>query len=316
MSEVGCLFHGGKMYAIETTKLTKRYRSLFGRLAVDGLDLKVERGEIFGFLGPNGAGKTTTVKMLLGIVLPTSGSAKVLGHDVRDVRARENVGYLPERQSYPGHMTAEGVLELFGKLSGMEGGRRKRRIGEVLELVGLDGWRKVKVRKYSKGMVQRLGLANAILHDPDVVFLDEPTAGIDPIGRKVVKDLLLHLKEEGKTIFLNSHILSEVEMICDRVGILHRGRLIKVGSVRELTLRVEEYIVEAENLPEGIERDVEALVISCAKEGGTLRLSLESPEDINQVVDLLRSKGAKVRSVQPRRVSLEDVFVELIKGEA
>ena len=303
------------MYAVETTKLTKKFATRLGGkeiLAVDELDLTVEKGEIFGFLGPNGAGKTTTIKMLLGIVFPSYGRANILGADIGDVKAREKVGYLPEGHHYPGWLTGERTLDFLGKLSGVEDERRRRRIDETLELVGMEKWRKVKIKKYSRGMTQRLGLAQAILSDPELVFLDEPTEGIDPIGRKAIRDLLLHLKEQGKTIFLNSHILSEVELVCDRVGILDKGRLIKIGSVKELTHKGEDYVIEVESCSPEMEQEVRNLVLSCERKEDQLRVSVKDPKEINGVIDALRARGADIRAVVPQKTSLEDLFVTLI----
>jgi len=232
------------------------------------------------------------------------------------VGAREQVGYLPESHRYPGWLTGEKALDFLGKLSGVEGDRRRRRINETLELVGMERWRKVKIKKYSRGMTQRLGLAQAILSDPELVFLDEPTEGIDPMGRKAIRDLLLHLKEQGKTIFLNSHILSEVELVCDRVGILDKGRLIKIGSVKELTNRAEDYVIEVENCSQEVEQEVENLVLSYEKKDNRLRVSVKDPKEINGVIDVLRARGADIRVVVPQKTSLEDLFVNLIKEES
>ena len=307
------------MHAIETINLTKKFTTRLGRkelLAVNELDLTVEKGEIFGFLGPNGAGKTTTIKMLLGIVFPSCGKANILDSDIGDVRAREQVGYLPESHRYPGWLTGERALDFLGKLSGVEDDRRRRRIDETLELVGMEKWRSVKIRKYSRGMMQRLGIAQAILSDPELVFLDEPTEGIDPIGRKAIRDILLHLKAQGKTIFLNSHILSEVELVCDRVGILDKGRLIKIGSVKELTNRAEDYVIELAHCSPEMEQGVKNLALSSEKEGNRLKVSVKDPKEINGIIDTLRARDADIRAVAPQKTSLEDLFVNLIKEES
>lgn len=204
---------------IETTELTKVYRSSFGNKSVNALsefNIEIKKGMIFGLLGPNGAGKTTLIKLLLGITFPTSGSAKLLGEDISDYKIKNKIGYLPENHRYPAYLTGGEVLRFFGSLSGMKGQSLNERIDELLKVVKLEEWKKTKVKNYSKGMMQRLGLAQAMLNDPELIFLDEPTDGVDPIGRKEIRDLLISLKTQGKTIFLNSHLLSEVELITEQ----------------------------------------------------------------------------------------------------
>ncbi len=227
--------------AIEVRELHKTYRDgLFGRRsfeALKGISLQVQQQEIFGLLGPNGAGKTTLVKLLLGIVRKTRGEALLLGRAAGDRRGRREVGYLPENLRLPRHHTANSALDLYGQLSGLSSAEIRRRRGALLELVDLSDRAKDSIRKYSKGMLQRLGLAIALLHDPQLVFMDEPTDGLDPAARAKVRQVLQRLKREGKTIFLNSHLLQEVEMVCDRVAILDRGVLRGIGSVEQLVGR-------------------------------------------------------------------------------
>jgi len=227
------------MSLIETKNLSKEYSSRFSKQKVNALNdftFTANEGEIFGLLGPNGAGKTTLIKILLAITFQTSGSAKIFGMDVKSHKWKNKVGYLPENHKFPNYLTGEQVLSYYGRLSGLKNaGELNKKIDEYLETMGLTKWRKTKIKKYSKGMMQKLGLAQSMLSNPDLIFLDEPTDGVDPIGRKEIRDILTNLRAKGKTIFLNSHLLSEVEMICDRVAILNKGDLIKEGSVDDLT---------------------------------------------------------------------------------
>ncbi len=203
--------------------------------ALKPLTLEIEPGEVFGLLGPNGAGKTTLVKLLLGIVFPSSGNGSIYGKRIGTTASKRIIGYLPENHRYPQYLTGGGVLEYFGKLSGVPSSELAVRVKDLLHLVNMTKWQKTKVKKYSKGMMQRIGIAQALINNPDVVFLDEPTDGVDPVGRKEIRDIIQHLKIEGKTIFLNSHLLSEVELICDRVAILNKGNLVRMGTIPELT---------------------------------------------------------------------------------
>jgi ABC-2 type transport system ATP-binding protein len=222
------------MAAIETNNITKTFSK--GKItALQNFTLKVQEGVIFGLLGPNGAGKTTLIKLLLGIVRPSSGSAKVLDHPINETSIKARIGYLPENHRYPEFLRGKEVLEYYARLAGVRKDARQTNMTRLLELVKMTEWQNTKLRKYSKGMLQRLGLAQAMINDPDLLFLDEPTDGVDPIGRKEIRDILQHLRDEGKTIFLNSHLLSEVEMICDEVAILDKGRLVQTGTVEELT---------------------------------------------------------------------------------
>jgi ABC-2 type transport system ATP-binding protein len=218
--------------------------------ALQGIDLRVPRGSVFGLLGPNGAGKTTLVKILLGIAFPSGGRASVLGRTPGDVRAKARIGYLPENHRYPAHLTGAQVLHHFGRLSAIREPARSQRVDGLLRRVRMEEWGTTRSIKYSKGMMQRLGMAQAVLNEPDLLILDEPTDGVDPIGRHELRDLVLEQKERGATIFLNSHLLSEVERLCDRVAILKEGRLVRQGTLDELTRRTETHEIELR----GIER--------------------------------------------------------------
>ena len=226
--------------AIAVTDLTKTYRTGFWMNqqvnSLKSCSLNVQKGETFGLLGANGAGKTTLLKLLLGIVQPTSGTAKLLGHDLGDRLSRQKIGYLPENAYYYDYLTGWELLDFIGSMFGMESRLKNDRIAELLDLVGLaqSTARKKQIRQYSKGMVQRVGLAQALINDPELVFLDEPMSGLDPVGRYQIREIILTLKQQGKTVFFNSHILSDVELICDRIGILHRGELIAIGTLNEL----------------------------------------------------------------------------------
>ncbi len=307
------------MPAVEAVRLTKIFSSARRKQDVTALSdfsLRVGRGEIFGLLGPNGAGKTTFIKLLLSIVFPTGGEAKILGRPVSDIAVKERIGYLPENHRYPPYLKGEQVLDYFGKLSGVPDALRRRRTGELLTLLGMEKWRGVKIKKYSKGMMQRIGIAQALINDPELIFLDEPTDGVDPIARKEIRDLLVRLKEQGKTIFVNSHLLSEVEMISDRVAILHKGKLIREGSVRELTESRQEYLITlAAPLPGELRTDWTARRIRFTEENNTLHLSLPALEEVNAVIDALRARGCLIESVLPKKNTLEEMFITLIKQE-
>ena len=297
------------MPALEVRDLRKAYGPV---RALEGVTLSVGKGEIYGLLGRNGAGKTTLVKILLSIVRPSSGEARLLDRPVSDPAARERVGYLPEDHRFPDYHTAESALDYYGALSGVPGDERRRRIPELLKRMELTDASARKIRTYSKGMKQRLGLAQALLHDPDVIFLDEPTDGVDPVGRKQVRELLLDLKTRGKTIFLNSHLLSEVELICDRVGIMEKGRLVKEGTVESLTARANVFEVRVEGPVDAAWPELLALVPGASRSGDLLALPLGEGKSVDPVIDLLRAKGVSVRGVSEKRRSLEDIFIDTV----
>jgi ABC-2 type transport system ATP-binding protein len=302
-------------------------------VALKGLDLRVSTRQTFGLLGPNGAGKTTLVKLLLAIAYPTSGSATVLDRAPGDVRAKTRIGYLPENHRYPYHLTGEQLLHHFGRLSGLEAKVRARRVEELLRRVRMEEWRNVRVHKYSKGMMQRLGMAQAILNHPDLLILDEPTDGVDPIGRREIRDLLLEQRDRGATIFLNSHLLSEVERLCDRVAILKDGVLLREGEVSDLTRPKSVFQIETRKAePGAIEAAlgrVPALrravtmappapgappVVSGPPTQSVTRLELAGDvPTLNQAIDALRAGGVAITSILPRRDSLEDVFVRVLE---
>lgn len=304
------------MNAVETTLLSKIYSSNYGKRKVNALhelSLNVERGKIFGLLGPNGAGKTTLIKILLGITFQTSGSAIILGSDPSSYHFKNRVGYLPENHKYPSYLTGYQVLKYFGRLSGKGGVELEKKIDELLELVKLLQWKKTKIKSYSKGMMQRLGLAQALVNDPDLIFLDEPTDGVDPIGRKEIRDLLGKLKNREKTIFLNSHLLSEVELITDRVGILNRGQLLREGTVKELTERKEEYEIMLDNFSDGnFQSGISGLQIKKQKEG-LISVRVSSLIELNIFIDELRRRQILIKEIKPLRTSLEDMFISVIK---
>ena len=304
-------------YAVEVEGLSKIFTQKvknFKVTAIDDLTLNVESGTIFGLLGPNGAGKTTFVKVLLGTTMPTLGSAKILSEDIRNYKIRKKIGYLPENHKFPPYLTAEQVLKSFSKMSGFESRELDNRIDELLDLVGISKWRKVKTAKFSKGMMQRLGLAQAIIHEPELIFLDEPTDGVDPIGRKEIRDILVSLKEQGKTIFLNSHLLSEVELVSDMVGILHKGKLVKKGNIEELTAVKKTYrITTGNNIDAELRNELKGMEISDEGENNYL-VKFPGEELMDILIDKLRANDISIKSIVPSKSTLEDSFLSLIKS--
>jgi ABC-2 type transport system ATP-binding protein len=304
------------MAAIEILGLEKTYLVGFWakrpKHALRPLHLTVENGEIFGFLGPNGAGKTTTLKMLMGLVFPTSGSARILGRDWTDPEVKAQIGFLPEQPYFYDYLTAHELLDYYGQLSGVPGKDRKRRVDEVLQRVGLTDVKGVQLRKFSKGMLQRAGIAQAILHDPKLVFFDEPMSGLDPMGRREVRDLMEQLKHEGKTVFFSTHILSDAEALCDRVAIIHHGELRGVGAVADLTSSVQgkvEVIWQGTNVP----ASMRALGAECHVTGDTVRAVLAEGQQ-DAAIDALRRDRIRLIAITPVRTSLEEYFVAKLQG--
>lgn len=302
--------------AITTSRLRKEYGSI---VAVDGLTIQVERGEVFGFLGPNGAGKSTVVKMLTGLVRPTSGDARLLGQPLGDREAKRRLGYLPELFRFHDWLTGNEFLDVHGKLYGMSAADRRRRIPEVLALVGLQDSGERRIRMYSKGMQQRIGLAQALLHEPELVFLDEPTSALDPLGRRDVRAVIRELKRRGMTVFLNSHLLSEVEMVCDRVAIMDRGSLVAQGPLddllnRELVveLRLGNWTDDLRRVLEDASR-IEHLEIGNNGAGARATITVQDDEAVAGLVDRLVRSGAAVYSVTPHQQELEEFFVGLVE---
>ena len=305
------------MPAIEILGLEKVYQIGFWRKrpkrALHPLNLSVEDGEIFGFLGPNGAGKTTTLKMLMGLVFPTGGSARILGMELDDPRMKSRIGFLPEQPYFYDYLTAKELLRYYGQLSGMDSRQLGPRVEAILGQVGLKDSANVQLRKFSKGMLQRAGIAQAILHDPEVVFLDEPMSGLDPMGRREVRNLIEQLKSEGKTVFFSTHILSDAEALCDRVAILHQGTLRGVGAIEDLTSGIGgkvEIVWAGTSIPQSLE----SLGAECHVAGDSVRAVLPSAKQ-EAALDALRREKLRLVSVTPVRVSLEDYFIRQLAGE-
>ncbi len=306
-------------HPVVTDGLSKTYASLFGRrkvVALDSLSLSVEKGEIFGLLGPNGAGKTTLLKLLLGIVQPSSGSASLFGQSIDLPVARARLGFLPENHRFPPFLTASQTLLVYGRLANLDTADIRQRSPELLKKVGLSEWADARLKEFSKGMTQRLGIAQALLNQPDLLFLDEPTDGVDPIGRRKIRDLLESLKADGTTIFLNSHLLSEVEMICTRVGILHRGRLVHYGSVQELTRTAGTYRIYVAPGDEAIVAEsFPSITISpaiSAESDSVITIDAKNAEELNTWIDRFRDKQVRILSIAPDQASLETRFMEII----
>jgi ABC-2 type transport system ATP-binding protein len=309
------------MHAIRTTALRKVFELGFWRkrpyVALDGLTLEVEPGEVFGFLGPNGAGKTTTLKLLMQLIYPTSGSATILGKPVGDSSVKRRIGYLPENPYFYDYLTAEELLSYFASLFGYRGEERRRRVSAALDDVGIGGERRMQLRQYSKGMIQRVGIAQAVLNDPEVVFFDEPMSGLDPLGRREVRQLLLRLRERGCTVFFSSHILADAESLCSRVAILAGGRLVGSGRLADMLafeLRGWELVVS------GVSQEALALiapratrVVALSQDRFTLELPPDPPEGV--VAELTRL-GGRVVSLNPTRDTLEDYFVRQVSSAA
>ncbi|CAN5682871.1 ABC transporter ATP-binding protein [soil metagenome] len=272
--------------AVSITSLTKLYPVPLRRqkvVAVKDLNLKLEAGEVYGLLGPNGSGKSTTLKVLLGLVTPTSGESKIFGQDSRDYRSHNDVGFLPENPYFYKYLTAEETLRFYGKVCGMGGAALETRIGELLELVGMEDARYRRVGGYSKGMLQRIGLAQALIQDPRLLVLDEPTAGVDPVGSRQIRDLILQLKARGKTVLLTSHLLEQVQEVCDRVGIMARGEMVKEGNLRDLM----------------------------TVEGQTEYLVKDAPPELAaKIAELARASGATLLETRKPQMTLEGLFVE------
>src|SRR5262245_58751197 len=306
---------------IDVQALRKTYRDGILRRrrveALKGVSFQVERGTIFGLLGPNGAGKTTLIKVLLGIVRKTDGTAALLGQPAGDRNGRRSVGYLPESHRIPRHHTANSALEYYGSLSGMSGADIRRRRPELLELVGLGNWGKSPVRKFSKGMLQRLGLAQALMHNPELLILDEPTDGVDPVGRSEMRGTLQRLKAEGKTIFINSHLLQEIELVCDRVAILVKGEVRREGLVEEITRRQQ---TEIELTVAGSEDAIRAALglrqMVTMKPLGDNRfqivLQITDQSAVDQSIDVLRTGGISIEELARRRDTLEEAFLGIV----
>ncbi|MGI8898866.1 MAG: ABC transporter ATP-binding protein [Pyrinomonadaceae bacterium] len=305
---------------VELHKLTKDYEVGFLRKrnvrALDGLSLAVNHGEIFGFLGANGAGKTTTLKLLMRLIFPTGGTARILGRDIADISMHSQIGYLPENPYFYDYLTAREFLEYCGELFGYGQTKRSKRAAELLSRVGLDDKRwDIQLRKFSKGMLQRVGLAQALINDPEVVFLDEPMSGLDPVGRRQVRDLITGLRQEGKTVFMCSHILSDIEVLCDRVAILKRGRLTHVGNLDELRQRAGDRN-RVEIVATGSDADTlrfhlpEGDHYQLTSTASGLRIEVPDEKDVDEVITALRRTGGKLVSVQPVRQSLEELFLD------
>jgi ABC-2 type transport system ATP-binding protein len=305
------------MSVIEINNLTKDYEVGFWRKrkvrALDGLSLSIADGQIFGFLGANGAGKTTTLKLLMRLIFPTGGSAQILGHDIRDVSMHQRIGYLPENPYFYDYLTAREFLDYCAQIFGYPAETRRKRAADLLARVKLDEKRwDTQLRKFSKGMLQRVGLAQSLVNDPEIVFLDEPMSGLDPVGRREVRDLIAELRDEGKTVFMCSHILSDIEVLCDQVAILKKGRLAQVGHLDELRRNTEdpnrmEVMATGTDL-ESLRQHLTEAEITPTPRG--LRIEIASEAEIENVMAALRKADGKIVSIQPVKQSLEELFLD------
>ena len=305
------------MSVIEINNLTKDYEVGFWRKrkvrALDGLSLSIDGGQIFGFLGANGAGKTTTLKLLMRLIFPTDGNARILGHDIQDVSMHQRIGYLPENPYFYDYLTAREFLDYCAQIFGYPAAMRRKRAADLLARVKLDEKRwDTQLRKFSKGMLQRVGLAQSLVNDPEIVFLDEPMSGLDPVGRREVRDLIAALRDEGKTVFMCSHILSDIEVLCDRVAILKKGKLAQVGYLDELRRKTEGpnrmEVMATGTDAESLHEHLPGAEIAPTPRG--LRIEIASETEIENVLAALRNVGGKIVSVQPVKQSLEELFLE------
>ncbi|MCS6862892.1 MAG: ABC transporter ATP-binding protein [Abditibacteriales bacterium] len=302
--------------AIVTHHLAKTYRSLFrrrGLRALDGVSLDVPRGSIFGFLGPNGAGKTTTINILLGIVYPTEGSGEVLGLPLGHCEGKRRIGFLPEKFQFHDFLTATEFLDLHARFHGLDKRTRKERIERELVRVGLIERRHSKLREFSKGMQQRIGLAQALINDPDLVILDEPTSALDPLGRRDVRRIIGELKAEGKTVFLNSHLLSEVELTCDAVAIVNKGRIVRQGTLSELLQTQARVELHLQQTPPAVLPALRRLALNVNANADRLTVDLASEDDIPRLVEETVKAGGKILAVIPYRMTLEELFVRTVE---
>ncbi len=303
--------------AIDTAHLRKDYGGTLGRgafTAVQDLSFSVPRGQVFGFLGPNGAGKTTTINMLLGNIKPTSGSATLLGKPLGDLDARARLGFLPEKFQFHEFLTAEEFLDLHGRLYGMGPKARRQRIPEVLHLVNLYERRTSKLSEFSKGMQQRAGLAQAILNDPELVILDEPTSALDPLGRREVREIVAGLKERGKTVLLNSHLLGEIEMTCDQVAILKKGEVIRVGTMDDLLAAPATVEMRVQNISPALVKSLEALARTVTVDGEEITAGIGDEAIIPDLAAAVVGHGGRLMSLIPKRESLEDLFIRVVEA--
>ena len=297
--------------AVRMEGLTKRFEQRGAEVtAVDHLTLEVQEGEIFGFLGPNGAGKTTTIKILLGLIFPNEGSAEVLGRPAGDLEMRRQISYLPESPYFYDYLTGAELLDFYGRLFHIPEKERKERVDHLLELVGLAGDRAKQLKQYSKGMLQRIGIAQALINDPKLLFLDEPTSGLDPVAHIEIRRLIENLRDQGKTVFLSSHQLSDVELVCDRIAILNYGRLVRTGKVSELVTGrdVEVRARVSDTTAERLRQRFPNLRLH----DGIAVVNEVPADSVNDVVDIIRAGQGELLSVVPQRQTLEDVFVEAV----
>lgn len=300
----------GRSTVIETNRLVKTYGHV---KALKGVSVSVGPGQIYGLLGQNGAGKSTLIKILLGIVRKTDGEATLLGETAGHANVRKRVGYLPEDHQFPLYHSAGTLLDFYGQLYGLSRTDRRKKAEEALDIVGIRQRMNDKIKTYSKGMKQRVGIAQAFFHNPDVIFLDEPTDGVDPVGRREIRDLLIRLKGEGRTIFVNSHLLGEVEMICDRVAILHRGEMVREGTVGDLTKQDGRFVIGLATGEAFPFNEVEKLGFAAHKAGDRFEVTVGNDHTaIDKVLALLSDKGLKLRHLVEKKQTLEDVFVDMV----
>jgi ABC-2 type transport system ATP-binding protein len=296
-------------FAIQTRNLRKDFGA---KVAVCDLSLEVPRGEVFGFLGPNGAGKSTSIKMLVGLVSPTAGLANVLGMPAGNVETRRKIGFLPEHFRFYDWLTPTELLRLHGRLYGMSGAKLRERVPAYLELVGLTPHRNRKLQDFSKGMLQRIGLAQALINEPDLIFLDEPTSGLDPIGRRLVRDIIKAQRERGATVFLNSHLLSEVEVTCDRVAFIKHGEVLQTHQLKDFDQGGTQLTVRARRLKAEVTKSLDNWATCVRVEGELLTLSVASADKVPEIVRHLVAGGADVLEVTPQKLSLEELFLQIV----
>lgn len=302
---------------LKTDGLSKEFKTSLGSasvLALNKLSIDVRRGEIFGLVGPNGSGKTTTLKLLLGLLRPTSGKVEIFGQSARNIGVKQRIGFLPDGPYFYDYLNADELLNFYGKLFGFSKEVRQKKAEELLELVGLKERRKMMIRHYSKGMTQRIGLAQALLNDPDLLFLDEPTTGLDPLGAIDMKESIQRLRERGKTVFLCSHLLADVQAICDRVAILHRGNLVRFGRVQDLLSDSRRTEVVATDLNDTAMQELKKINATMTSTDGRHVIEANTPDQIFNIMEVIRNAKGKLLAVEPRSETLEDVFIRAIRG--